>query len=272
MKKINLHLISDSTGETLGAISRAVISQFNDIEVEEYMWCLIRTKQKLSEVIRNIKSNSGIVLYTILNQDLLDFLLQECAREKIVVISALDQVIKGFSDYLGKNTIKKSGRQHALDAEYFKKIEAINFTINHDDGQNLDDLDEADIILVGPSRTSKSPTCVYLSHRGIKAANVPFISGIALPNILYELKNTLIIGMIVNPEVLIHIRKNRIMMLNKTITSENSYLSIEEIRKETLEAKKIYIERKWPVIDVTRRSIEETAATIIQKYHNHEKK
>lgn len=267
MKKINLHLISDSTGETLGAISRAVISQFNNVEVEEYMWCLIRTKQKLTEVIKNIKKNSGIVLYTILNQELLDFLIKECAKENIKLIPALDQVIQGFSDFLGENTIKQSGRQHILDDEYFKKIEAINFTINHDDGQNLDNLDKADIILVGPSRTSKSPTCVYLSHRGIKAANVPFICGVELPKILYELKNVLIIGMMVNPNILMQIRKNRMMMLNKNFSSENDYLSIEEIKKETLEARKIYLREKWPILDVTRKSIEETSATIIQKYH-----
>jgi len=269
MSKINLHLISDSTGETLGAISRAVMSQFKNVEVQEYMWSLVRTKQKIEEAVKLIKEKPGIVLYTILDQELLDYLIDECDSEKIVAISALGEIINVFSNYLGKETIKTPGRQHLLDKEYFKKIEAINFTINHDDGKKVDDLDEAEIILVGPSRTSKSPTCAYLSQRGIKAANVPFISGIEMPKILGELKKPLIVGLTINPEILIQIRKNRITMFNQNITEENKYVALDEVKGELLEARKFYSRNRWAVIDVTRRSIEETSATIIQKFNNH---
>lgn len=269
MTKVKLHLISDSTGETLGAISRAVISQFKNVEVEEYMWSLVRTKSKMQEAIQLIKEKPGIVLYTILDQDLLDLLISECKSRKILAISALGEIIEAFSAYLGKDNIKKPGRQHILDEEYFEKIEAINFTINHDDGQKIEHLDEAEIILVGPSRTSKSPTCAYLSYRGIKAANVPFIYGIEMPKILYELKKPLIIGLTINPENLIQIRKNRMSMFNQNITEENKYVSSEEVKKELLEARKLYNRENWPIIDVTRRSIEETSATIIQKYNKY---
>ena len=272
MKKINLHLVSDSTGETLGAMSRAVLSQFQNIDVDEFMWSLIRTEIQIYKVISEIKKKTGIVLYTILNQELLNILLEECDSENILAISALDEVTKGFSRYLGKDIIKKPGRQHILDEEYFNRIEAINFTINHDDGQKVEDLDDADIILVGPSRTSKSPTCVYLSYKGLKAANVPFVFGIDMPKILYELKKPLIIGVTVSPEVLIQIRKNRIKLFNQNITEENKYVSMDEVKKEILEAKKMYLNKNWPIIDVTRRSVEETAATIIQKYNQYEKK
>lgn len=272
MSKINLHLISDSTGETLGSMSRAVMSQFKNVEVEEYVWSLVRTKQKMQEAVDLIKLNPGIVLYTILDQDLLDFLIKECDSKDILAISALGEIIEGFSSYLGKETIKKPGRQHLLDKEYFERIEAINFTINHDDGQKTDDLDEAQIILVGPSRTSKSPTCAYLSHRGIKAANVPFISGIKMPKILYELKKPLIVGLIINPENLIHIRKSRMSLFSQNITEENKYVALEEVKRELLEARKLYNSKNWGVIDVTRKSIEETSATIIQKYNNHVRK
>ena len=269
MKNTNLHLISDSTGETLGSISRAVLSQFKDVSVKEYMWSMVRTKSKIEKVVAEIKENPGIVLYTILNKDLLKFLLAECKSENIILVPALKQVTESFSIYLGAKATKTPGRQHVLDEEYFRRIEAINFTINHDDGKKTDDLDEADIILIGPSRTSKSPTCGYLSHRGIKAANVPFISGVELPQIIYNLKKPLIVGLTVNPEILMQIRKNRISMFEKNVVDQNKYTDLDEVKKEVLEAKKIYFNQGWNIIDVTKSSVEETAATIIQKYVKH---
>ncbi len=265
MKKINIHLISDSTGETLGAISRAVMSQFKNVEYEEYMWSLVRTKSKILDSIEKIKKYPGIVLYTILNQELLDLLLLECKKEKIMCIPALDSIITSFSKYIGQNIINKPGRQYVLDKDYFNRIEAINFTINHDDGRRVNELENAEIILVGPSRTSKSPTCVYLSHRGYKAANIPFIDGVEMPDIINKLKKTLIIGLTINSESLINIRKSRIRLLNQEIKDNNEYINYENVDKEIKEAKKLYLKNNWPIIDVSKKSIEETAAAIIQK-------
>jgi len=270
-KIINIHLISDSTGETLGAMSRAVISQFKGVESNEFMWSLVRTKRKMLEVIEKIKIEGGIVLYTILSQDLLEILLSECKKNQIATIPALDEIIEKFSKYIGQNIINKPGRQHILDQDYFKRIEAINYTISHDDGQKIDGLEEAEIVIIGPSRTSKSPTCIYLSHRGLKAANIPFISGIELPEKLFKLKNTLIIGLTINSEALIQIRKNRVKILGQDIKSGNEYIDYESVDREVKEARKHYFKNNWPIIDVSKKSIEETAAAIIEKYYEFKK-
>ena len=270
-KRINIHLVSDSTGETLGAMSRAVISQFKGVESNEFMWSLVRTKRKMLEVIEKIKIEGGIVLYTILSQDLLEILLSECKKNQIATIPALDEIIEKFSKYIGQNIINKPGRQHILDQDYFKRIEAINYTISHDDGQKIDGLEEAEIVIIGPSRTSKSPTCIYLSHRGLKAANIPFISGIELPEKLFKLKNTLIIGLTINSEALIQIRKNRVKILGQDIKSGNEYIDYESVDREVKEARKHYFKNNWPIIDVSKKSIEETAAAIIEKYYEFKK-
>lgn len=270
-KKINIHLISDSTGETLGAISRAVSSQFKGLELNEYMWSLVRTKRKMLEVTEKIKLEGGIVLYTILSQELLEILLDECKKNQIATIPALDEIIEKFSKYVGQDIINKPGRQHILDQDYFKRIEAINYTISHDDGQKIEGIEEADIIIIGPSRTSKSPTCIYLSHRGLKAANIPFISGVELPNKIFELKNTFIVGLTINSDALIQIRKNRIKILGQNIKSGNEYIDYESVDKEVKEARKHYLRNNWPTIDVSRKSIEETAAAIIGKYYDFKK-
>ncbi|MFZ8864746.1 MAG: pyruvate, water dikinase regulatory protein [Rickettsiales bacterium] len=271
-KKINIHLISDSTGETLGAISRAVISQFRGVESNEFMWSLVRTKKKMKEVIEKIKEQRGIVLYTILSQELLDLLLEECKKHQIATIPALDEIIEKFSKYIGQEIINKPGRQHILDQDYFKKIEAINYTISHDDGQKIEGIEEADVIIIGPSRTSKSPTCIYLSHRGLKAANIPYISGVLLPEKITQIKNSLIIGLTINSEALIQIRKNRIKILGQNISSGNEYIDYESVDKEVKEARKYYLQHNWPIIDVSKKSIEETAAAIIEKYYEFKKK
>lgn len=270
-KIINIHLISDSTGETLGAMSRAVISQFKGVQSNEFMWSLVRTKRKMLEVIEKIKIEGGIVLYTILSQDLLEILLSECKKNQIATIPALDEIIEKFSKYIGQNIINKPGRQYILDQDYFKRIEAINYTISHDDGQKIDGLEEAEIVIIGPSRTSKSPTCIYLSHRGLKAANIPFISGIELPEKLFKLKNTLIIGLTINSEALIQIRKNRVKILGQDIKSGNEYIDYESVDREVKEARKHYFKNNWPIIDVSKKSIEETAAAIIEKYYEFKK-
>jgi regulator of PEP synthase PpsR (kinase-PPPase family) len=264
-KIVNIHLVSDSTGETLGSISRAVLSQFKDVESQEHMWTLVRTERQIKTIIDELKEYPGIVLYTILDKTLLEFLIKGCKENKIPCISALEQVIDGFSAYLGQKMLDKPGRQHILDEDYFERIEAINYTLTHDDGQKTSELDEADVILVGPSRTSKSPTCIYLSYRSLKAANVPFVKGIDLPSILFELKEPLIIGLTISPEILVQIRHNRLQLIDN-ITTKTDYIDMEKVREEIIAAKKIYAQNKWPIIDVSRRSVEETAASIVQMY------
>jgi [pyruvate, water dikinase]-phosphate phosphotransferase / [pyruvate, water dikinase] kinase len=271
MDQINLHLLSDSTGETLGSISRAVLSQFKGIKVNEYMWSMIRTETRMKEAIEKIKQEPGIVIYTILDEILMEKLLEQTKKEKkIVTISALEHITEIFSQYLGKGTINRPGRQHKLDEDYFKRIAAINFTIDHDDGKKTKELDQAEVILVGPSRTSKSPTCVYLSHRGIKAANVPFINGVEMPKILFELQKPLIIGLTINSEKLVQIRKTRINQHNQPANRENEYIDIEEVEEELRAAKKLYSQQGWPIIEVSKRSIEETASVIMQKLNKQE--
>ncbi len=267
-KKINLHLISDSTGETLEAMSRAVMSQFRNVEVNTYVWSLVRTKDKLLSVLQEIKTNKGIVLYTILNEELLALLINEAKQEKIHIVPALGTVIKEFSKILGRKMVNKTGRQYVLNEDYFNRIEAINFTIDHDDGRKTEDLQEADIILVGPSRTSKSPTSIYLSHKGYKTANIPFIYGVEMPQILLDFKKNipLIVGLSINGDVLLNIRKNRVKQLDKNFSDTNEYINLEKIEKEVMEAKRLYLRQKWISIDVSRKSIEETVATIIQKH------
>ena len=174
-KQINLHLISDSTGETLLSMSRAVLSQFTNVEVNEFVWSLVRSDVKIEKIIDSIKQNPGIVLYTILDEDLLKTLIKYCEENNLPCIAALDNIIHKFSKYIGENVVNHPGRQYKLDDDYFNRIDAINFTINHDDGQKLQDVENSDVIIVGPSRTSKSPTCIYLAYRGIKAANVPLL-------------------------------------------------------------------------------------------------
>lgn len=266
IKKINLHLISDSTGETLSAISRAVLSQFKDIDSEDFVWSLIRTKVQLEKVKESISQNPGIVLYTILEDDLVKNLKNHCYQLKLPCISALSRIVTQFSNYLNMNINHSVGRQHILDEEYFSKVEAINYTINHDDGQLAWDLNDADIIIIGVSRTSKSPTSVYLSCRGYKTANIPFVNIEAIPSNIYQLNNQLIVGLTINPEKLIQIRQNRLISLGQN--NDTDYVDLELVKKEIIQSRKLFSKLQCPVIDVTKKSVEETAAQIMQLFQS----
>jgi hypothetical protein len=263
-KIINLHLVSDSTGETLSSVSRAVLSQFEDVDSIDFVWSLIRTNSQIENVKESITKNPGIVLYTILEDNLIQNLKNHCHFLQIPCIPALSRVISEFSNYLGLNVSNAIGRQHILDSDYFKRVEAINYTITHDDGQSSWDLYEADIIIVGVSRTSKSPTSVYLSCRGYKTANIPFVTIDTIPENIYDLKVPLIIGLSINPEKLIQIRKSRLESLGQD--ADTSYIDIESIKNEIAESRKLFARLSCTVIDVTKRSVEETAAKIIQLY------
>ncbi len=267
ISRINLHLISDSTGETLSSVSRAVLSQFEDVESIDFVWPLVRTKSQIAKIIESISKNPGIVLYTILQDDLVEDLKNHCYKLQIPCIPVLSRIITEFSNYLGKRVNNYIGRQHILDEEYFSRVEAINYTINHDDGQSSWDLHDADIIIVGVSRTSKSPTSVYLSCRGYKTANVPFVSLETIPHNIYELKKPLIVGFIINPEKLIQIRQNRMISLGQELKTD--YIDIKSVKDEIAESRKLFSKLNCPVIDVTKRSVEETAAKIIQLHQKY---
>ncbi|MFT6332495.1 MAG: regulator of PEP synthase PpsR (kinase-PPPase family) [Lentimonas sp.] len=259
---VNLHLISDSTGETLSSVSRAVLAQFENVESNDFIWSLIRTKSQIEKVKASISENPGIVLYTILEDDLIQDLKNYCFNLKVPCIPVLSQIVSEFSNYLGLAVNHTIGRQHILDQEYFSRVEAINYTINHDDGQSSWDLHDSDVIILGVSRTSKSPTSVYLSCRGFKTANISFADIKTIPENIYDLKKPLIVGLTINPEKLIQIRQNRLALMGQDM--DINYIDIESVKKEIVESRKLFAKLNCPVIDVTKRSVEETAAKIIQ--------
>lgn len=265
MKEFNLHLISDSTGETVSSVSRAAVVQFDHVEAKEHIWSLVRTKGQLDKAIAGIQANPGVVMYTLVDKNLRDILKAECLKLAVPCIPVLAQVISELTAYLGIESSTLPGRQHELDEKYFSRVEAINFTLAHDDGQATWDLSGADIILVGVSRTSKSPTCVYLANRGFKAANVPFVNGVPLPPELEQLTKPLIVGLTIGSDRLIQIRKTRLQSLKQD--EDTNYVDIEKVEQEIADSRRLFQKNKWPVIDVTRRSVEETAANIIHFFH-----
>lgn len=258
---VQVYLVSDSTGETVSGVSRSAFAHFENIRVEEHLWSLIRTKGQIDKLALKLQKDKGIVLYTIANAELQEYLRETCAKLQVLSIPVLAEVVSALSSFLGIKTINQPGRQHMMNEEYFSRINAINFSLAHDDGLSNFDVNNADIILVGPSRTSKSPTSIYLAYRGYKTANIPFVIGQKLPEIK---KDSFVVGLLINSERLIEIRKNRISNLDNRENS--SYIDYELVNQEIMEAKKLYQKNKWPIIDVTRKSVEETAATIIKLY------
>ncbi|HCR85605.1 MAG TPA: phosphoenolpyruvate synthase regulatory protein, partial [Alphaproteobacteria bacterium] len=244
----HIHMISDSTGETVNSVMRSVLTQFEDIEVEEHTWSLVRTMGQLERVMNEVKKEPGPILYTIVNRDMQAALIKECRKMRLPCIAVLSTITRELSHYFGVEAKQNTGAQHELDEEYFKKMDAIHFTLAHDDGQETDNLDEADIVLVGASRTSKTPTCVYLSYRGINAANVPFVKGVDLPEILFTLKKPMVVGLFISPERLTQIRKSRLLSLNET--KETTYVDLDSIMEEVRESRKIFTKYNWPTIDV----------------------
>lgn len=268
MKYFHLHLISDSTGETIQAVARAVCAQFVEAQPVEHIYGLIRGKKALARVLREVRENPGPVMYSILDEGLRSELHQLCDKLAVPCLSVLDPFVKQMAPYLKVEVSGKPGSQHAMDTDYFRRINALNYTIQHDDGQSQNDLNEADIILTGVSRTSKTPTCIYLANRGYKAANVPLVPGLDPPVELLEAEKPLIVGLINSPERLRAIRRNRLLTLNED--SETEYIDPDLIRTEIAEARRLFARQQWPVIDVTRRSVEEIASAILNLHHEHE--
>jgi len=257
----HVHLVSDSTGETLNAISKAVCARFDGILPIEHIYPLVRSTRQLDRVLREIEDAPGMVVHTIVDRELRTALEDGCRIMTTPCVAALDPMTAALGRYLGAQLSTRVGAQHALDTDYFNRIEALNYAIGHDDGQGGQNLDSADVILVGVSRTSKTPTSIYLAHRGVRAANVPLVPGAALPETLFRATRPLIVGLILSPDRLIQIRRNRLLSLNEN--RESSYVDADAVRQEIVNARRLFERHGWPVIDVSRRSVEETAAAII---------
>ena len=258
----HVHLVSDSTGETLNAMAKAVVARFDGVIPIEHIYALVRSDRQMERVLAEIASAPGVVLHTLVDRELRDQLEEGCRVLDMPQIAALDPLVGALSRYLGAALSTRVGAQHALDTDYFNRILALDFAMAHDDGQGTtEQLEGADVVLCGVSRTSKTPTCIYLAHRGIRAANVPLVPNQEDGERLVGLKNPLVVGLTVSPDRLVQIRRNRIDGLNASHTS--AYTDQEAVRDETVKARRAFERRGWPVIDVTRRSVEETAAAII---------
>jgi len=258
----HLHLISDSTGETLITVARAAAAQYVRVMPVEHVHPLVRTQKQLDRVLAEIEDAPGIVLYTLLEENLVERLEKKCRDLGLPCLSVLGPVLHLFQAFLGAESTHKVGAQHTLNAEYFRRIDALNYTMLHDDGQQVDDLEEADVLLVGVSRTSKTPTAIYLANRGVKTANVPLVPGVTLTSGIERLKRPLIVGLYATPERVVQIRENRLLGL-KAHRADDKYIDRQAVAEEIAASRRLCAKHNWPLIDVTRRSIEETAAAVL---------
>lgn len=262
----NLHLVSDSTGETLNSISRAVIARFDNPGIVQHRWFLVRSRMNLDRVIEGIEQEPGPVIFTLVDRSLRLALEETCARLGVASLSALDGVTEMLQAEIGARAQEKRAAQHVMDADYFRRIDAMHYVLSHDDGQGTAGIANADVVLVGVSRSSKTPTCFYLANRGVKAANIPFVPGAPTPP---ELDNPPcpVVGLTIDPAALLEIRRHRLRIIGADgmRMGESQYVDPEAVKKEILSARRLCAARGWPVIDVTRRSIEETAVTVMQQ-------
>jgi [pyruvate, water dikinase]-phosphate phosphotransferase / [pyruvate, water dikinase] kinase len=258
----HLHLVSDATGETLIAVGRAAAAQYVKMMPVEHVHPLVRTQKQLDRVLADIEEWPGIVLYTLLEDSLVGRLEAKCRELGLPCLSILGPVLNLFQAYLGAESTHKVGAQHTLNAEYFRRIDALNYTMLHDDGQLTDDLEEADVVLVGVSRTSKTPTSIYLANRGVKTANVPLVPGVPLPAHVEHLNHPLVVGLFATPERIVQIRQNRLLGL-KVQRDDDQYIDRQAVAEEIAASRRLCAKHNWPLIDVTRRSIEETAAAVM---------
>ena len=259
----HLHLVSDATGETLITVARAAAAQYATVSPIEHIYPLVRSEKQLDRVLAEIEASPGIVLYTLLDSDLTERLEGKCRELGLPVMSILGPVLRLFQAYLGAETTPRVGAQHTLNAEYFKRIDALNYTMLHDDGQHVDDLEHADVVLVGVSRTSKTPTSIYLANRGVKTANVPLVPGTPVPPALERLAQPLVVGLLASPERIVQIRQNRLLGL-KAQRDDDLYVDRDAVAEEIAFSRRLCAKHNWPLIDVTRRSIEETAAAVLR--------
>lgn len=264
MKEVYIHLVSDATGATLQGMAAAALSQFPDIKPIERLWPLVRTQKHLDRFIAGLKAHPGPVMFTLFNEELSQKLKEACDEAGMPCVPVMGPMITCLSWHLGQTPKNQPGLQHILDDLYFKRIDALDFAMGFDDGQNYEGIDTADVILVGVSRTSKTPTCIYLARQGIRAANIPLVPGSPIPKEVLSLKRPLFVGLTESPDRLIHIRTNRMKVDRRQETLfNNSYIDPESVEEEVKAARKLFREQGWPVIDVTKRSVEETSAEIL---------
>ncbi|WP_427966079.1 pyruvate, water dikinase regulatory protein [Altererythrobacter sp.] len=262
MYRLHLHLVSDSTGETLEMIAKAALAQFEDADVTRHFWPMVRSRQHLDRIVPDLAANPGLVLFTLVNAETRARLEEHCRQIGLPAVPVLDAVTEALESQLGQEAHGRPGRQHLMDEAYFKRVEAIQFTIAHDDGVGWENWEQADLVLAGVSRTSKTPTSIYLANRGYKTANIPIVVESPPPEALFRLRRPLVIGLTTAPERLVQIRRNRLLSLHED--TETSYVDDGHVRDEVKYARRMFADNGWPVIDVTRRSIEETAAAAIR--------
>ena len=262
----HVHLVSDSTGETLVAMMKASTAQFRNATALEHLHALVRSESQMEKTLQVIGAKPGVVLYTLVNEERRKMLESYCAKLNIPAISILDPTLSMLGRYLGSAMISEVGAQRTLDAEYYGRIEALDYAMAHDDGQNVMGLKNADIVLLGISRTSKTPTSIYLANRGHKTGNIPLVPGAPLPTILDEFENPFIVGLVAAPDIIVQIRQQRLVGLKQN--EQTDYIDADRVRDEMRQAKRMFVKKGYKVIDVTRKSIEETSAQIIKAYQN----
>jgi len=260
----HVHLVSDSTGETLVAMMKASTAQFRNATALEHLHALVRSESQMNKTLEDIAAKPGVVLYTLVNEERRKMLEAHCAKLNIPAISILDTTLSMLGRYLGASMISEVGAQRTLDAEYYNRIEALDFAMAHDDGQNVIGLKNADIVLLGVSRTSKTPTSIYLANRGYKTGNIPLVPNAALPVILDDFPHPFIVGLVAAPDRIVQIREQRLVGLKQN--EQTDYIDVDRVRDEMREAKRMFVKKGYKVIDVTRKSIEETSAQIINAY------
>ena len=268
-QRFHLHLLSDSTGETLENIAKAALAQFDSADdVVKHFWPMVRSETHLDRIMIDVAANPGLVLFTMVNRDTRRKLETRCRALGLPAVAALDAVSDAMSNMLGQEAKARPGRQHVMDAAYFARVDAIQFTIAHDDGLNSQNWEEADILLAGVSRTSKTPTSIYLANRGYKTANIPLVPESPPPPNLFTLKHPLIVGLVTSADRLVQVRRNRLLSLNQA--PDTDYVDEDKVKAEVAAARRMFSDNDWPVLDVTRRSIEESAAAIINLFNERE--
>jgi regulator of PEP synthase PpsR (kinase-PPPase family) len=261
MARFHLHLVSDSTGETLESVAKAALAQFEEADAIKHFWPMVRSVAAMDRVLDEIGRRPGLVLHTIVLADLRARLEDRCRALGVPAVAPLDAVVGTLGRLLGQSALNLPGRQHMLDQAYFARVAAIDYTMAHDDGHGAEDWEEADIVLAGVSRTSKTPTSIYLANRGYKTANVPIVPRLPPPPMLFELRKPLVVGLTTSAERLVSVRRNRLLSVGQA--PETDYVDPQAVQAELLHARRLFADRGWPVVDVTRRSIEETAAAVI---------
>jgi regulator of PEP synthase PpsR (kinase-PPPase family) len=265
-RQTDLHLVSDSTGETLNSMARAVIARFENPQLVQHRWFLVRSRMNLDRVLEGIQHDPGPVISTMVDHSLRHTLEEACHRLGLPHLSALDQLTEFLQHEIGGKPRERRAAQHVMDADYFRRIDAMHYVLSHDDGQGTAGIGNADVVLVGVSRSSKTPTCFYLANRGVKAANVPLVPGAPIPPEL-EHPPCPVVGLTIDPVTLLDIRRHRLKIIGAggVRQGQSDYVDPEAVQAEILAARRLCAQRGWPVIDVTRRSIEETAATVMQQ-------